>query len=70
MLFVSDSEEFGIIPEIINTLGFDVRVGWNERENKTYYCEVAGSAMYRVYVWNRTGVRAELAIALGMPVWR
>lgn len=49
--------------------GFTVQIGWTETNTDTILCLPKNDGNYIIHYWNRTGVRAEFANLLTLPVY-
>jgi hypothetical protein len=72
-MLTPDWSETATIKKLTDGIGKKFKPGWTETETDTAFLEavitLSGSEqLYRLSVWNRPGVRAELATMLGRPV--
>lgn len=79
MILLADWTKVGTKEQLEKDIGngFKVLIGWLESKTDTIYCEEVPNwkvgtdqtqPNYKVYVWNRSGIREELALCLAKPV--
>lgn len=68
-----DWHQFGTAKELADYMGMvEINLGWTETATDTMLVVEVPTTLptpeYRMSVWNRPGVRAEMAALLGLPV--
>ncbi len=71
-MLTGDWSEYGTADALEKEIGHKFRPGWTETETDTALMveipTTGTTPLYRLNVWNRPGVRAELSALLGLPV--